>query len=61
MILAGAVGVQYAVNISSADWRNLSMGFATKYPHLNEHRASSYGGLQNARLRNKDLKDKSTT
>lgn len=39
VILAGGVGVQYAVSISSVDWRNLPMDCATKNPHLNENRA----------------------
>lgn len=59
VIPAGGVGVQYALSISSADWRNLPMDCATKNPHLNENRAFCYGVLENISLRNKDRNSKS--
>lgn len=59
VIPAGGVGVQYAVSISSVDWRNFPMDCATKNPHLNENRAFCYDVLENISLRNKDRNGKS--
>lgn len=54
VIPAGGVGVQFAVSISSVEWKKLPEDCATKNPHLNESREFGYGVLENISIINKD-------